>query len=480
MKLREYIACDGLGLARLIHNKEIKQEEALACALQAAELLNPKINTLLEIFPEPLAGSESGTAPFYGVPFIIKDLALHAEGILNEMGSRLTQGLRTPHDTDLMQRFRHAGLRTIARAATPELGYCPTTEALVNGPSCNPWDLTRIPGGSSGATAASVAAGIVPLAHANDGGGSIRIPASCCGLLGLKPSRGRVPCGPDMAEPLSGLAIEFAVTRTVRDAARLLDAVQGPGVGDPFEIAAPAQAYADSSINEPGQLNIAFMVEPWSGTEVDEQVKQACTTTARQCVQLGHRVSEARPEIDWQQFFDATHILWTANIAAMVDHAAMLCDRTVDDTTLEATTLACYHYGKNVKAVEFLQAQAEANQICRTVGQFFQNYDLLLTPATTQPPLPLGVMNANDPELDAVGWSEQVFRYCPYTPLFNMTGQPAISLPLHQSTDKLPIGLQFVGRYGEESTLLQLAAQFEQAHPWPHIAPLINEFLEQE
>ena len=215
MHLSEYINYDGLGIAELVSNRDIEQNEAIACAQQATELLNPKINSIIEVFDEPLSGNSSTDAPFYSVPFLIKDLALHAEGVLNEMGSRLTQGLRPPHDTDLMRRFREAGLRTIGRASTPEFGYCPTTEPVVNGPTRNPWDLSRMPGGSSGATAASVAAGIVPLAHANDGGGSIRIPASCCGLFGLKPSRGRVPNGPDAAEPLSGLAVEFVVSRSI-------------------------------------------------------------------------------------------------------------------------------------------------------------------------------------------------------------------------------------------------------------------------
>ena len=477
MHLVDYIKYDGLGIAELIRSKEIKQDEAINCALEAAELLNPKINTILEVFPEPLSGNESSEAPFHGVPFLIKDLALHAEGVLNEMGSRLTQGLRPPHDTDLMRKFRAAGLRTIARASTPEFGYCPTTEPVVNGPSRNPWDLNRMPGGSSGATSASVAAGIVPLAHANDGGGSIRIPASCCGLFGLKPTRGRVAVGPDAAEPLSGLAIEFAVTRSIRDAASLLDAVQGAGIGDPFEIAPPEQLYSTSFNNDPGHLKIAYMTEPWSDVEMNEEVKKACLDTVKQCVQLGHIVSEDRPEINWQQFFEATHVLWTANIAVLVDYAASLTGRKVDENTLESSTLSCYHYGKQLKAEQLLRAQADANQICRTVGQFFQEYDMLLTPTTTQLPLPIGTMNANDSKFDALGWSTHVFNYCPFTPLFNMTGQPAISLPLHQSSEKLPIGMQFVGRYGHESLLLQLARQFEQAHPWPKIAPLISTLI---
>ncbi len=475
MKLTEYISYDGLGLAELIRNKEVSDEEALACALQMADLLNPKINTIIELFPEPLAGSHNADAPFFGVPFLIKDLGLRAEGVLNEMGSRLAQGIRAQHDTDLMKRFRQAGLRTIGRAATPEFGYCPTTEPLVNGPSRNPWDLARMPGGSSGATAASVAAGIIPLAHANDGGGSIRIPASCCGLVGLKPTRGRVPSGPDSGEPLSGLAVEFAVTRTVRDAAALLDAVKGPGIGDPFEIPIPGEAYASNMLKGPGSLTIAWMNEAWSGVEVDGEVKDTIPKTAELCEQLGHQVIEARPRLDWEQFFEATVVLWAANLAVFIDFAAMLTGRPVDEEHLEATTLACYREGKQVKAEALLKAQAVANQVCRGIGGFFQEYDILLTPTVAQPPLPVGVINANAPGLDAKAWSNRTFEFCPFTPLFNMTGQPAISLPLHQNTNGLPLGVQFVGRYGAEATLLQLARQLEQAAPWPLTAPLLKQ-----
>ena len=474
MKLAEYITYDGLGIAELIRNREISREEALKCAMDAAELLNPEINAIIELFPEPLAASDDAGAPFSGVPFLIKDLALHAEGVLNEMGSRLAQGIRAQHDTDLMKRFRQAGLRTIGRASTPEFGYCPTTEPVVNGPSRNPWDLSRMPGGSSGATAASVAAGIVPLAHANDGGGSIRIPASCCGLVGLKPSRGRVPNGPDSAEPLSGLAVEFAVTRTVRDAAALLDAVKGPGIGDPFEIPIPGETYASSMLKDAGSLKIAWMNEPWSGVEIDGEVRDTIPKTAQLCEELGHQVTEARPPLDWEHFFEATVVLWAANLAVFIDYAAMLTGRPVDEDHLEATVLACYREGKQIKAETLLRAQAAANQVCRGIGRFFQEYDILLTPTVAQPPLPLGVINANDPGLDARAWSMRTFEFCPFTPLFNTTGQPAISLPLHRSSANLPLGVQFAGRYGAEHTLLQLARQLEQAAPWPLNAPLLE------
>lgn len=474
MKLTEYISYDGLGLAELIRSREISREEALKCAMEAAELLNPEINTIIELFPEPLAASDDADAPFFGVPFLIKDLALRAKGVLNEMGSRLAQGVRAQHDTDLMKRFRQAGLRTIGRASTPEFGYCPTTEPVVNGPSRNPWDLTRMPGGSSGATAASVAAGIVPLAHANDGGGSIRIPASCCGLVGLKPTRGRVPNGPDSAEPLSGLAVELAVTRTVRDTAALLDAVKGPGVGDPYEIAIPDEAYASSMLKDPDRLKIAWMNEPWSGAEIDTEVKDTIPKTAQLCEALGHQVIEARPALVWEQFLEATVTLWAANLTVFIDYAAMLTGRPVDEDHLEATVLACYREGKQIKAETLLRAQAAANHICRATGRFFQEYDVLLTPTVAQPPLPVGVINANDPDLDARAWSERTFEFCPFTPLFNMTGQPAISLPLQRSSANLPLGVQFAGRYGAEHTLLQLARQLEQAAPWPLNAPLLE------
>lgn len=474
MQLTDYIKYDGLGLAELIRNKEIKAEEAIQCAKQAIEQLNPKINSIIEVFPDPLSANTDPKAPFHGVPFILKDLALHAKGVLNEVGSRLAQGIKAEHDTELMTRFREAGLQTIARASTPEFGFCATTEPLVNGPTRNPWDLERMAGGSSGATAAVVAAGIVPLAHANDGGGSIRIPAACCGLVGLKPSRGRVTAGPDVGEALSGLAVELAVTRTVRDTAAILDAVHGNSLGDPYIIAPPAQSYLQAINTEPKKLRIAYSAESWAGAGTDAEVKNATEETARLCEQLGHEVIQAAPEFSWEMFFDATVVYWTANICALVTLIANIAGREINQSTLEATTLACYEHGKKLKATDLLHADAISNQIRRSFATFFQEYDLLLTPSTASPPLPVGSLNANDASMDAVAWSEHLFNFTPFTPLFNMTGQPAISLPLAQTKSGLPLGMHFAARFGDETTLLQLARQFEQAKPWPHIAPLIN------
>ena len=474
MKLNEYVNYDGLGLAELIRNREVSAAEVIDCAGQAIDSVNPQINSIIEQFTAPLSANRSPDAPFQGVPFLIKDLALHAKGVLNEFGSRLAQSVRFNHDTELMKRFRDAGLQTMGRTATPEFGYCITTEPIINGPSRNPWDLQRMPGGSSGASSAAVAAGIVPLAHANDGGGSIRIPAACCGLVGLKPTRGRVSPGPDTGEPLSGLAVDFAVTRSVRDAAALLDAVHGHSAGDPFIIAPPQIPYLQQIRKPPQPLRIAYTSTSWSGSEVDADLKSAVEKTAALCEQSGHEITEATPVFDWQDFFGATVVYWAANLPVFIDFFANMTGRKPDETTLEATTLACYRQGKGLSAGQLLRAQGTANHICRSVGAFFEEYDLLLTPTTAKPALPVGFINANDASFDAQSWSKHLFDYCPFTPLFNMTGQPALSLPLQRTAADLPLGMQFAGRFGDEATLLQLAAQLEEAAPWPRTAPLIQ------
>ncbi|MBI1732905.1 MAG: amidase [Gammaproteobacteria bacterium] len=475
MNVSEYIRQDATGLAQLIRDGEVTAAEAQTCACQVIARHNPAINAVVEVFPTAVASLPSVHAPFAGVPFLVKDLVIHAAGQTMEMGSRLCLGFKAPaHDTDLMRRFRQAGLVTTGRTTTPEFGYCPTTETVLCGPTRNPWDLARMPGGSSGGSAAAVAAGMVPMAHANDGGGSIRIPASCCGLVGLKPTRGRTPTGPDHHDPLSGLGVEFAVTRTVRDAAALLDAVQGPGEGDGYVIPPPTRPYTKELQAAPGRLRIGFTEHAWSGVFIDPEVCAGVRRSAGQLAALGHNVEEARPEFDHARYLDATHIIWCANVAAWVDQIANLTGRKVDDSTLEATTLACWKQGRAYKASDLLGALAANNEISRKVAAFFRDYDLLLTPVTAQPPLLLGTLNANDATLDARGWTEKAFAFCPFTALFNTTGQPAISLPLHRSAAGLPIGMQLAGRWGDEATLFRVARQLEEAHPWPQVANVVK------
>ena len=437
--------------------------------------MNPTINAIIERFDEPLTYSDDADAPFHGVPFLIKDLALQAEGVLHEMGSRLMAGYRAPIDTDLMRKFRGAGLAAIGRVAAPEFGYCVTTEPLTTGPVRNPWNPERMPGGSSGASAAAVAAGIVPFAHANDGGGSIRIPAACCGLVGLKPTRGRTPVGPYFGEQLNGWGAEFSVTRSVRDAAVLLDAIHGPGIGDPYLIPPPEQSYAQAIGAPRKRLRIGATSKPWSGVDMHPAVESELTRVAQICAELGHDVETASPAFDWDLFFDATVTCWTANMVLWIDGAAELSGRKPGPDTLEATTLACYRHGQGYKASELLNALATMNDITRQVAAFFEDYDVLLTPVTSSPALPLGVLDANEAGVDAVSWSERTFGFAPFTPLFNMTGQPAISLPLARDPDGLPIGMQFAARFGREDQLLALAAELEQAAPWPRLAPLASQ-----
>lgn len=474
MKETEYLDLDGLALADLVRRGEISPDEPVEAARSIAARVNPGINAILEMFDQPLDANTAPEAPFTGVPFLIKDLVLHARGQLSEFGSRLGRGIRFEHDTDLMARFRNAGLRTIGRTATPEFGYCATTESVLSGPTRNPWDRERMAGGSSGGSAAAVAAGVVPVAHANDGGGSIRIPAACCGLVGLKPTRGRTPIGPDAAEGLNGLGIEFAVTRSVRDAAALLDAVQGPGIGDPYVIPTPTTPYLKQLETPPSRLRIALTMMPWTEIPCDPEVVASVNAVARACTDLGHEVVEARPELNWQQFLDTTVVYWTANLANWIDHIAQATGRSPDATNLEHTTLVSYLHGRELKATDLLRAMDSVNIITRATAAFFRSYDVLLTPTLPSPPGRLGTLNANDPGLDAASWPARVFEFSPFTALFNMTGQPAISLPLGRSGNGLPMGSQFVGRFGEESMLLTLARQLEQALPWPRLAPLFK------
>jgi amidase len=469
ISLKEYASYDGLGLAALVARKEVKPQELVAAAFEAIDVVNPKLNAVLQTLPDE-AAAEIGVGlpqgPFAGVPFLIKELVLHAKNVPYRMGSRLADGYSLPHDTELMSRFRKAGLVLIGTTQTPELGYNPTTETTLFGPVHNPWDLGRSAGGSSGGSGAAVASGIVPIAHANDGGGSIRIPASCNGLFGIKPTRDRVPSGPDSSDPLCGLAIEFALTRSVRDAATLLDAVAGADPGAPGQPAPPTRPYREYVRTPPRSLRIAWTTTPASGEKIDPECEKAVQKTVSLLQELGHTLLEDRPSYDWDAFLENVHIIWTSYTAASVDGLAKLVGRKPGPDNLEAVTLACYEDGKRYTAVNLLDAMAHGNLISRDVGRFFQNVDVFLSPTITRPPVLLGELNQNRKGMTAIEWTRQVFTYCPFTPIFNSTGQPAMSLPLHWTANNVPVGVQVAGRFGDESTLLQLAAQLEQARPW--------------
>lgn len=474
MNFSEYREYDAIGLAHLIKSGQVSAQEVQQLARQAILAVNPTLNALVgDLFEEALPSSTTG--PFAGVPFVIKDLSLHAAGVKTGIGTRLTgEGIVFPHDTDLMTRFKQAGLVTLGRTATPEFGFNATTEPVANGPTHNPWNLSRSSGGSSGGSAALVAARAIPVAHGTDGAGSLRIPAAWCGLVGLKPTRGRTPPGPDSDERLSGFGVDFALARTVRDAAALLDAVSGPGIGDKYFAAPPERPYAQEVGAPPGRLRIAMTTQAWSGVPVDKEYVDTVSMVCHELVAMGHDVEEASPQVDWECFVDANLPIWTASVADSALGIARARGIDVGPHVLEAVTLASVEYGRRLTAVDLLRALRLCNIITRSVSAFFRSYDVLVTPTVaTAPPL-LGFLNQNDPGLDPRGWLNKLFALIPFTPLFNMTGQPAISLPLGQSSEGMPVGVQLVARYGDEATLLRLAAQLEQALPWSHRRPSIT------
>ncbi|MBA4538145.1 amidase [Bacillus aquiflavi] len=477
MNIAEFAKYDGLGLAHLVKRNQVKPEELVTLSIHAIKQLNPDLNAVVSILEEEAmneikAGLSDG--PFTGVPFLIKELVLHAANVPISMGSRLAEGTIFPVDSELMARFRKAGFVTVGTTTTPEFGYNAATEAVVYGPTRNPWNLNHSPGGSSGGSAAAVASGIVPVAHANDGGGSIRIPASCSGLIGLKPTRGRIPAGPYNSELLNGIAIEFGVTKTVRDTAHLLDAVSGPDIGCYGWPESPAKEYKQLIQKPVRPLKIAWMAEPVSGAPVDDDCLKALHKTVQLCEDLGHIVVEAAPKYDPEQLSLATLRIWTANIYNMIEGTAQMSGKTASNQNIEAAIWECYLYGKEMKASELLEAIDINAKISRMVGHFFADYDMLLSPTIATLPAKIGVLNANNLSIDAKQWTEQIFTYAPFTNLFNATGQPSISLPLQTSQNGLPIGMQFTGRFADEATLLQLATQLEEALPWKERKPEIH------
>jgi len=474
----DYTRFDALGLADLVRRREVSSEEVLACAVAAIRALNPTLNAVIGEVPGSSAqlADIPRDAPFYAVPFLIKDLVLHAQGVPCDMGSRLVQGAYTPPaDSDLMARFRRSGVITLGRTNTPEFGFNASTEPVLYGPTRNPWNIALSAGGSSGGSAAAVAAGLVPIAHANDGGGSIRIPASACGLVGLKPTRGRIPTGPDYADPLHGLGIEGLVSRTVRDTAAMLDAIEGPGLGDRYAIARPPMPYREFIAMPPPKLRIAFSSQVDSrSAPPHEDCVRALEKVAACCEQLGHHIEPAYPAYDANAFHHANMTFWAAFCGAAVAGLSQALGRKASPESLEASVWAHYQHALKLTALDLEQADALMNQICRGVAPFFEQHDVLLTPTMGAPPLPLGALNANDSRFDAQGWYDHLFKHLPYTALYNMTGQPAISLPLGESREGLPIGIQAVARYGDEATLLRLAAQLEAAMPWSGRTPAVH------
>jgi amidase len=470
MKFAEYVRHDATGLAAAVRAGAVATAALEETALEAIAVLNPLLNAVIEAWPgEATAIPPDAAAPFAGVPFLIKDLVIGRAGRRQEMGSRLAVGNVAAANTYLMDRFDRLGLVTLGRTATPEFGHGPTTEPVHGGPTRNPWDLTRMAGGSSGGAGAAVAAGIVPLAHGNDGAGSIRIPAACCGLIGLKPSRGRVSSGPNNAETLFGMGVELALTRSIRDTAAVLDGVATPMPGDPFVILQPDAHYTELATRAPGRLRIAYTTTPWYDAPIDPEIVRAVEETARLCRDLGHSVIEASPVFDYTRMRSACLTLWAAGMAHWGRLLAAKVGRPLTEEHLEAATLAMIRFGSSLSAADLLVALEHTNAVTRTTGVFFEEYDLLLTPATAKVAQPLGTYDQNRPVTTHEDWFDRKARFPPFLALFNVTGQPAISLPVSAGDSGLPIGVQFAARFGREDVLLQLGHQLEHIQSWQDV-----------
>ena len=463
MDTSEYASYDGLGLAELVNNSEVTPAELAQCARQAMDAKNPTLNAVISTLEgQPYTDNQ----PFSGVPFLVKELVLQAKGALSRAGSRATPAVPAGADSTLMQRFRSAGLQLVGTTQSPEMGYNATTETIAFGPVHNPWKQGHSAGGSSGGSGAAVAAGIVPIAHANDGGGSIRVPASCNGLVGLKPTRDRTPIGPGASDPLFAHAIEFVVSRSVRDSAALLDCVAGPDLGAAHIIAPPPVSFAAAAATPPGALKIAVLQGSMLGTPIHDENAAAVTNTAARLQSLGHTLVECDYRLDFEEFSQNINVIWCAFAAQFVEQMTTVTGCEADNDHFEAVTLTCAEFGFNTNAVQILDALNYVNRITRESAAAFLDFDCLMSCTLATPPPPHGSLDQNDADISAMDWTRKTFRYATNTPLFNSTGQPAITLPLHWTADDLPVGVQFAGKMGDEGMLLSLATQLEEDFNW--------------
>jgi len=491
----DYDKYDGLGLAELVRKKEVKPSELVEEAISRIERLNPQLNAVIYKMYElarEAADRDIPDGPFKGVPFLMKDLLMAYAGVPLTSSSRFLKDFIPDHDSELVKRFKAAGIIIVGKTNTPEFGLVPVTEPELFGPTNNPWGLARTPGGSSGGSAAAVAAHMVPLAHASDGGGSIRMPASCCGVYGLKPTRGRNPIGPDLSEAWRGLHCDHVLTRSVRDSAAMLDATAGPDIGAPYYAVPPTRPFLSEVGVDPGKLRIAFTSEPFLGGIVDKDCVKGLEATARLCQDLGHEVVEAAPQIDGKAFARAFLTIVCVETRATIEEGEVLLNRRASFKDFEPSTWALGLLGRQWRAPELSRSLNLVQLTARQIGEFFERYDVLLTPTLAMPPLVTGALQPKGSQLTAMKLlgrlnagglinrfsgidvlAQHVFEFMPYTPLFNVTGQPAMSVPLYWNDEGLPIGMQFVGRYGDEATLFRLASQLEKARPWSERIPPI-------
>jgi amidase len=464
VNLQEYMSYDGIGLAELVANKQVSAKELLELCIAAIAGKNPNINAVVN----PLFDAARSTADkplsgqYAGVPFLLKDLGQYMAGIPTTSGSRLFANVVKDHDSTLVQRYRKAGLVICGKTNTPELGLATTTEPQLHGPTKNPVNTQYSPGGSSGGAAAAVASGMVPMAHASDGGGSIRVPASCCGLIGLKPTRGRVPLGPDALEGWGGLSTTHAVTRSVRDSATLLDISSGEEPGAPYYGPPKPRSFRALAERDPKPLTLGLCLQAFSGSAVDPQVKAAAEAAAKSCEQLGHQVQPGQPDITPQIFKDAHGIVAIAQVTATINERLAQIGRNLQPADIERVTERNYTAGNTMTAAQYAWAQNKLREQGLAMARYFEaGIDVLITPTMAVLPPELGALDMMSD--DDTTYLALLYGMIGFTALMNDTGLPAISLPLGTSKSGLPIGVQFIAPMGGEGLLLSLAGQLERA-----------------
>ena len=474
ISFEDYRSHDTLGLAQLVRRGEVSAEELLETAIVRAEAVQPTLNPLARrLYPE---GRETARAhpidgPLAGVPFLLKDIGVYMTGTVTTHGSRLFDE-PADHDSTLVERYRRAGLVIFGKTTTPELGMAASTETSLFGDTRNPWDPRLTSGGSSGGAAVAVATGVVPAAHASDGGGSIRIPSSACGLFGLKPTRARIPSGPDAGEGWGSLTTNHVISRSVRDSAALLDATHGPAPGDPYRAPPAPRSYLDLVSTPPRPLRIAAHSEPLSGVPVHADCREAVRRTAEWLESLGHTVEEACPPGDGEALGNAIWTLVAVNVSRTVKARMREVGREPTTADVERVTWSALEYCDGLPVESYPEAIATIHHHGRLLAGFHDRYDLVLSPTLASPPIPRGPQHMNNP--DVAEYRHALLGFSPFTGLYNATGQPSMSVPLHWTREGLPVGVMFSAPFGDEATLFRLAGQLESMHPWAHRIPEIT------
>jgi amidase/6-aminohexanoate-cyclic-dimer hydrolase len=465
----EYAKHDACELAELVQKKEVSSGELLDAAIARAEAVNGTINAIVvKLYNEASDAIKRGLpeGPFTGVPFLVKDLGFAMKGVNCTSGSKLYQDYCAEQDDVTVRRIRRSGFVIFGRTHSPEFGLTATSESALHGETCNPWDHSLSAGGSSGGSAAAVATGMVPMATGTDGGGSIRIPASCCGLFGLKPTRGRVPFGPNVYELVSGLAVAGGVSRSVRDSAALLDVIGGAALGDAYGHPSKERPYLDEVKVRPGKLSIGFVSRSPSGIEINSECLEAVEEARQLCIKLGHQVKDVT-----QQFvaaFKPTPMptIWRMTLRLRIESRMAELGRDLRDDEIEPITRASFDAAANAPALALERERQKLHAMSRRMAEFQRDYDVLLMPTLGQKPVPLGHLALSREDVQA--FYEDLSTFNPFCVIANQTGQPAMSVPLYWTKGEtpLPIGVQFFGRFGDEATLFRLAAQLETARPW--------------